>query len=644
MGISKFWQEEKSHKEKLGEKVNHAYTVALAGNPNVGKSTVFNGLTGLHQHTGNWPGKTVEVAKGDYDSRTAHFTLVDLPGTYSLSAHSPEEEVARSFIESNDSDVTVVVCDATALERNLNLVLQILLLTQNVVVCVNLMDEAERKGIKVNLKQLEQQLGVRVIASSANHGKGLKELMRAVEETANGTYRPNTLVREHLQSMLSDNEQEKVEALIDRAASIAKCALTFPNTAYDLLDRRLDRLFTSRFTGVPIMLLLLMTVFWLTIEGANFPSDMIATVLFAFHKVLLKWTLAWGWPLWLRGCLVDGVYKVVAWVVSVMLPPMAIFFPMFTLLEDFGYLPRIAFNLDRSFQRAGACGKQALSMCMGFGCNAAGVTGARIIDSPREQLIAIITNNFVPCNGRFPILISVISIFFVGTHVNFFTSFKAASFLTAAILLGVFMTMGISYLLSKTILSGMPSSFTLELPPYRKPRIGQVVVRSIFDRTLFVLARALKVSAPVGLVIWILANVHLGDATILTHFIQFLDPFARLMGLDGVILMAFILGFPANEIVIPCMLMGYLATSTIVDFDSLDQLRQLFLTNGWTWLTALNVILFTLFHWPCGTTILTIKKETGSNHWTWVSFWVPTVTGIFLCLVTTAVAHLFHLI
>lgn len=620
------------------------YTVALAGNPNVGKSTVFNALTGLRQHTGNWPGKTVEVAKGSYQTAEATFTLVDLPGTYSLMAHSSEEEVAQEFIRSAEPDVTVVVCDATALERNLNLVLQILLLTPRVVVCVNLLDEAERKGIHVNLATLANQLGVQVVGTSATTEKGLDRLIQAVEETAKGDFTPNPVVVAHLKAMLNDCEEKQVEALIDRAASIAKCALTLPETAYDHWDRQLDKFFTSRLTGMPIMIALLLLVFWLTIEGANYPSDRLADGLFAFHKVLLKWTAEWGWPAWLRGCLVDGVYKVVAWVVSVMLPPMAIFFPMFTLLEDFGYLPRIAFNLDHAFQWAGACGKQALSMCMGFGCNAAGVTGARIIDSPRERLIAIITNNFVPCNGRFPILIAVISIFFVGTQVNFFASFKAAAFLTAAILLGVGMTMIISWLLSQTILSGMPSSFTLELPPYRRPRIGQVIVRSIFDRTLFVLARAVKVSAPVGLVIWLLANVHFAGATLLTHFIHLLDPLAHLMGLDGVILMAFILGFPANEIVIPCLLMGYLATSTIVDFDSLEQLRQLFLSHGWTWLTALNVMLFTLFHWPCGTTMLTIKKETGSLRWTLVSFWVPTLTGIILCLVTTCLARVLHLV
>lgn len=628
----------------LTKKTPNTYTIALAGNPNVGKSTLFNTLTGLRQHTGNWPGKTVEIAQGVYKGKDKDYLFVDLPGTYSLLAHSPEEEVARNFIQSADSDTTVVVCDATALERNLNLVLQIMLLTDKVVVCVNLLDEAKRKGITVDLAKLQSLLGVLVVGTSATYNQGIEALITVIDQTASGQFQANPYVRSHLQEMMVDNEENQVEALIDRAANVADQVVAYQKDDYDELDRKLDKVLTSKTTGIPVMLLLLFIVFWLTIEGANYPSEMIAKVLFAFQDQLMIWTTQWGWPTWLQGGLIEGVYKVVAWVVSVMLPPMAIFFPLFTLLEDFGYLPRIAFNLDHAFQRSAACGKQALSMCMGFGCNAAGVTGARIIDSPRERLIAILTNNFVPCNGRFPILITIIGIFFVGSTAGFGASLLSALFLTGAILLGVFFTMLVSWGLSKTILKGLPSSFTLELPPYRKPRIGQVLVRSVFDRTLFVLGRALKVSAPVGLLIWILANLSIGQETLLNHFIQFLEPAAQLMGLDGVILMAFILALPANEIMIPCMLMGYLATSTIVDYDSLNQLKDLLLNNGWTWLTALNVVLFTLFHWPCGTTLLTIKKETGSLKWTVISFLIPTAIGVGLTVLTTAIARIFHLI
>lgn len=628
---------------KIVKKNPNDKVIAFAGNPNVGKSTLFNSLTGLRQHTGNWPGKTVGIAQGNHEFNGDNYVLVDLPGTYSLMAHSAEEEVARDFILSEKSDAVVVVCDATSLERNLNLVLQIMLLTKKIVVCVNLLDEAKRKNITIDLVKLSVLLGVPVVGTSATYEQGLTELMTAVKGITEETIQTNQRMFQQLHDMVRDNEEQQVVALIDRADTIAKSVTSYGKEKYDQTDRKLDKLFTSKLTGIPIMLILLLIIFWFTIEGADAPSNFIADVLFAFQDKLMIWTTTLHWPTWLQGVLIDGVYKVVAWVIAVMLPPMAIFFPLFTLLEDFGYLPRVAFNLDSAFQKAGACGKQALSMCMGFGCNAAGVTGARIIDSPRERLIAIITNNFVPCNGRFPILITVITLFFVGNSHSLTNSFFSAIFLTGAILLGVFMTMLVSKILSKTILSGMPSSFTLELPPYRKPRIGQVLVRSVLDRTLFVLGRAIKISAPVGLLIWLLANISVGDSSLLHQITEFLDPFAKLMGLDGVILMAFILGLPANEIVIPCMLMGYLATNTIVDYDSLSQLQTLLLDNGWTWLTALNVILFTLFHWPCGTTLLTINKESGSAKWTFVSFIVPTLIGVGMTMVTTFIVYLFHL-
>ncbi len=618
--------------------------ITFAGNPNVGKSSLFNVLTGMRQHTGNWPGKTVELAQGSYQKNGKNFILVDLPGTYSLLAHSNEEEVARDFINSKQADATVVVCDATALERNLNLVLQIMTLTDNVVVCVNLLDEAKRKGIQVDLKKLSYLLGVPVVGTAATYKKGISDLTATIDDLTTGKAEINPTMFKNLRQMVHDNEEQKVEALIDRASAIANDVVTYNQENVDARDRKIDKFLTSPLTGMPVMILLLLLVFWITIKGANVPSDMIASFLFGIQDKWMTLAIQWGWPVWLRGLLIEGLYRVVAWVVSVMLPPMAIFFPLFTLLEDLGYLPRVAFNLDKSFQKAGACGKQALSMCMGFGCNAAGVTGARIIDSPRERLIAIITNNFVPCNGRFPILIAIISMFFVGSAVGFGQSLLSAAVLTGVIILGVMMTMWVSEALSHTVLKGMPSSFTLELPPYRKPRIGQVLVRSIFDRTLFVLGRALKVAAPVGVLIWLLANVHVGDSTLLQTITQFLDPLGRLMGLDGVILMAFILGFPANEIVIPCMLMGYLATGTIVDYDSLSQLKTLLLDNGWTWVTAVNMILFTLYHWPCGTTMLTIKKETGSAKWTWISFLVPTAIGFITTIAVNALAHLFHLV
>lgn len=684
--------------------------IALAGNPNVGKSTVFNSLTGLNQHTGNWPGKTVVNAQGQYKHKDINFTLVDIPGTYSLMANSVEEEVARDFICFGNPDATVIVTDATCMERNLNLVLQTLEITANVVICVNLLDEAKRKKININLNELSRQLGVPVIGTSARSGEGLNELMDTVYNLTNHKMTTSPLrikysdvieqaialveptVKELLGSTLNsrwvtlkllDGDQTLLKALhkylkfdlmekvtmikkvreaqnvlseatichdqfrdtvvsdiVGTAEKIFRKVVTFEIDEYYHRDRKIDKILTSRILGIPIMISLLGVILWLTITGANLPSEMISTFLFWVEDHLTDFFVWAGTPPWVHGVLVMGIYRTLAWVVSVMLPPMAIFFPLFTLLEDLGYLPRIAFNLDNYFKKACAHGKQALTMCMGFGCNAAGIVGCRIIDSPRERLIATITNNFVPCNGRFPTLIAIITMFFAGTVAGPFQSFLSTLILTGIVVLGVVMTLLISRLLSKTLLKGLPSSFTLELPPFRKPQIGRIIVRSIFDRTLFVLGRAVSVAAPAGLIIWLLANIHLGDLSLLSYCANFLNPFARLIGLDGYILMAFILGFPANEIVVPIIIMSYMATGSILDLDSLDQLRQLLINNGWTWLTAVCVMLFSLMHWPCGTTCWTIKKETQSWKWTFVSFLIPTLTGVVICFIVANTVRL----
>ena len=686
--------------------------IALAGNPNVGKSTVFNALTGLNQHTGNWPGKTVTNAQGRCTAGGRSYVMVDIPGAYSLMAHSAEEEVARNFICFGEPDAVVVVCDATCLERNLNLVLQTLEISRRVVVCVNLMDEAERKGIKLDLELLSGRLGVPVVGTTARRKKSLRLLTDCLErvcsapepgepfsvrypdaiEDAVALLEPlveeksagrlnsrwlslrlldqdDSLIREinaclgedflrdeALQSALGEamallrergvenTDQLKdmtVAALIHSAEAICCGAVTCERSQYAETDRRLDRLLTGRLTGYPVMLALLALIFWLTISGANYPSQLLADGLFRVQDRLTELFEYLNAPDWLHGLLVLGAYRVLAWVVSVMLPPMAVFFPLFTLLEDAGYLPRVAYNLDKPFKRCCACGKQALTMCMGFGCNAAGVVGCRIIDSPRERLLAILTNNFVPCNGRFPTLIALLTMFFVGTAGGGLSPVLSALLLTAAIVLGVGITFAVTKLLSETLLRGVPSSFTLELPPYRKPQIGKVLVRSVFDRTLFVLGRAAAVAAPAGLVIWLMANITAGGVSILAHCAAFLDPFARLMGLDGVILLAFILGFPANEIVIPIIIMAYTAQGSILELDSLAQMKDLFVQNGWTWVTAVSVMLFSLNHWPCSTTLLTIKKETGSLKWTALAAAIPTGVGVALCILFNAVAGLF---
>ena len=601
--------------------------IALAGNPNVGKSTLFNALTHLRQHTGNWAGKTVATAQGEYRWRGTDYQLIDLPGTYSLAAHSREEEVARDYIRSGQADGVVVVCDATCLERSLILVLQVLELTGKVLVCVNLMDEAERLGIEVDLPALSRRLNVPVVGVSAGREKGLDALRDAMAE----------LVRADTPAAPEHTPQERVTLAERYAAQVVRQE----DAQRRRRQQRIDHLLTSKRTGIPLMLLLLGLVVWLTVAGANVPSALLTALFARFGDILENW-LAPA-PAWLRGLLLDGVYRVTAWVVAVMLPPMAIFFPLFTLLEDLGYLPRVAFVMDHAFQKAKTCGKQSLTMCMSIGCNACGVTGCRIIDSPRERLIAILTSSLVPCNGKFPTLIALITLFFVGGRGGLLASAEGAALLLATLVLGVAGTLACSRFLSATVLRGMPSSFTLELPPFRKPRVGQVLVRSVLDRTLFVLGRAVSIAAPAGAVIWLMANVTVGDASLLAHCTGFLDPFARIFGLDGVILAAFLLGWPANEIVLPVMLMAYLSSGSLVEFDDLTALGRLLGGQGWTWLTAACTMLFSLFHWPCSTTCLTIYKETGSAKWTALAVALPTALGLGLCLIVATAARLLGL-
>ena len=683
--------------------------LALAGNPNVGKSTVFNALTGLKQHTGNWPGKTVSNARGTCDYNGRQYELVDLPGCYSLMAHSEEEEIARDYICFAHPDAVIAVCDATCLERNLNLVLQIIEAAEQVIVCVNLMDEAAKKQIHIDIKGLSKELGVPVIGITAREEIGLERIFLTLQqmekqkdhkplafvyegpvERAIGMLEPavewattgeentrwfcarlldansNLLysMEEYLgYSLVEDTEvagalKEAVEYLaqagyskekisdaiaasyIRRAEQISRKTVQYGKKDYDRRDRRLVWIFTSKRTGFPIMFLMLLLVFWITICGANYPSQLLSDGLFWVEDKLVLAVQAAGVPKMIYEPLIYGVYRVAAWVISVMLPPMAIFFPLFTLLEDLGYLPRVAFNLDHCFQRCHACGKQALTMCMGFGCNAVGVTGCRIIDSPRERLIAILTNNFVPCNGRFPMLLSIISMFLIGNAAGIFSSFLSALLLAGVIVLGILMTLLVSRILSGTILKGLPSSFALELPPYRRPQIGKVIVRSVLDRTVFVLGRAIAVAAPAGLVIWLMANFKIGDATVLSCCADFLDPFARLMGLDGIILLAFILGMPANEIVMPIVVMCYLAQGSLLELGDSQAMWTLLSQNGWTWVTAISTMLFSLMHWPCATTCLTIRKETGSFKWMLLSILVPTAAGIAACMAFTFIAGL----
>ena len=551
-------------------------------------------------------------------------------------SNSEEEEIARNYIISGNPNATVVVVDATCLERNLNLVFQVMEITKNIIVCVNLLDEAKNKHIDIDLKELEKQLGVPVVGTIAREKRTLNNLIDCIYKVCTKNQICNPKLIEHE----SNCEDSIVSSIMKRAEEITNLVCTFNKKDYNLKNKKIDKILTSKKFGIPIMLLFLGILFWITIVGANYPSSLLSSFFNYIQDKLLYLFNVLHVPNFITELLINGMYKTVAWVIAVMLPPMAIFFPLFTFLEDIGYLPRIAFNLDNYFKKACTSGKQALTMCMGFGCNAAGVVGSKIIDSPREKLISMLTNAFVPCNGRFPLLITISTIF-IGSYLSApASSIVSALCVLFVVLLGIILTLLISKILSKTILKGIPSSFILELPPYRKPQIENIIVRSLLDRTLFVLGRAVSVAAPVGIIIWLFANINIGGSSILFYVANFLDPFAQLMGLDGYIVTAFILGIPANEIVLPIILMSYLSTGSLVDMESTFAIGEILKQNGWTLLTGINVLIFTLLHFPCSTTLMSIKKESGSTKWALLAFALPTLCGIIICMITTGIYSL----
>ena len=572
-------------------------TVALAGNPNVGKSTLFNTLTGLRQHTGNWPGKTVGVATGYLTKGETTFEFVDLPGTYALSGGSEEEQIAAGYITGGSADWTVAVCDGTALERSLILALQVRALTPNFILCISLMDEAERMGITIDEKKLSDMIGAPVILMAAGRKRSIERLIRALSEKPTG----------HMPLFVEEDAVAGAERITKQCVSRAE-------NKEQRWRLKVDRILVSRTWGVAILLGLLMVLIWLTIWGANVPSQLLEELLNNGYD-LLQQMLYWM-PDWLRGVLLDGAYATSARVLSVMLPPMAIFFPLFSLLEDVGYLPRMAFLLDGGMRRCGGCGKQALTMCMGLGCNAVGVTGCRIIQSPRERLLAILTNAMIPCNGRFPTLILLAGLAFGAW---------APLAVGGCVILGVLGAMLTSGVLSKTALKHTCSHFLMEIPPLRRPRIGQILVRSLLDRTIKIAGRALVVAAPAGVLLWGFAQLDW-----LQTISELLDPLAVLFGLNGVILLGFVLSLPANELLIPVVLM------TMTGAESLQEVgagNTIMMFGGLSLETLLCTMVFTLFHWPCATTILTVFKETGSHKKTAAAVFLPTAVGAVICVI-----------
>lgn len=709
---------------KLGVMIEDTeFVIALAGNPNTGKTTVFNALTGLRMHTGNWPGKTIARAEGAFSYEDHRYKLVDLPGTYSLLSASPDEEVARGFLLFGQPDVTLIVADATSLERNFNLVLQVLQITRKAVLCLNLMDEAKAHGIEIDARNLARDLGIPVVPCAARSGEGIPELLRELAlmaartdalpplklplevpgltraldrvesalheavpalpqarwvalrllegdrevidavrdgslgqdresspETASSASReiPLQLAAELRWELPQNLHDRLTEAIYGEAARLADRNVRRQGTTRRLVwQQRVDHLLTHPVTAFPIMTAVLGAVLWLTVIGANVPSAMLATLLVDHgHPAVHGFLQSIGSPNWLTGLLADGMYLATAWVISVMLPPMAIFFPCFTLLEDLGFLPRVAFNLDRVFQRVGAHGKQALTMAMGLGCNAAGVVATRVIDSPRERLIAILTNNFSLCNGRWPTQILLATIFIAAAVPKVWSGTVAAASVLLVALLGFAFALLSSWLLAKTMLRGEATSFSLELPPFRPPNFWRTLYTSLIDRTLIVLWRAVVFAMPAGAAIWLVANIPLHGEPIALPIIRALDPFAWSMGLTGVILLAYVVAIPANEIVIPTVLMltvlvtgqHALGAGNGVMFEAgNDGVRGILQAGGWTVLTAVSLMLFSLCHNPCSTTIYTIYKETRSWKWTAVATFMPLVIGFALCATVAAV-------
>lgn len=673
--------------------VNNEVTVALAGNPNVGKSTVFNALTGMRQHTGNWTGKTVDLATGVAEYNGVNYKFIDIPGTYSLKPHSAEEEIADDYICYEGVKKVVSVCDATSLERNLYLALQIIETKRDTVVCINMLDEARKQKIVIDISLLAHELGVKVCATSARKGTGLDELISCISE--NSTQKPIRInyppqIESALQFLVpvlknelsgdvderwlslrlleGDNKAERycrdnmgdkygeLENAIENAEKFLSSHGVYREDVSEMiaaslygLSRELckkvivhssekdnkgakDKIFTKSIYAYPVMFVALCVVFYITITLANYPSQLLSTLFVRCEELLMMFADRIGLPQFFSGVFITGGFRVMGWVIAVMLPPMAIFFPCFSFLEDLGVLPRVAYVLDNTFEKAGTCGKQALTTCMGYGCNCVGIAGTRIIDSRRERLIAIITNSLTPCNGRFPAIIAVLGAFLVGGG-----GILSAVVLAAVIVGSLALTLACANILSRTILKGEPSHYILEIPPYRKPQMSKIIANSLIDKTLKIIIRAAVVAFPAGMVLWFVSNTFYGNQSFLFRINSFFDPVGRAIGMDGVTLSSFFLGIPANEIVLPIALMSYLQAGELASFENVSYIREILVANGWDiWRMACFVV-FCVAHFPCAASLMSIYKETKSIKWTALSFIIPLCVGVILCSFITLI-------
>ena len=668
--------------------------VALAGNPNVGKSTLFNTLTGMNVHTGNWAGKTVGCESGRLRRNADKIKLVDIPGTYSLYSHSEEERIARDYVIFGGADVTVVVCDSCALRQNLNLALQIIEAGEPVLVVLNLADEAKKRGIEIDVARLSELLGVPVITTVGHKRKSAESLIDAIKcggrvsnakikypdfiecaistvfealpeciEAQRRRYLAFALLfaEESLQceardyavryyanaKAIDDACQFAMErlflvgvteqiitdviasAVVSKADEIATLTVQESDDTKKERMPKLDLFLTGRVSAYPVMIALVALVFFLTLVLAAYPSELLSSLFALTERALTALFAKIGVPSLFSGIVLNGIFRTVGQVVAVMLPPMAIFFPLFSLLEDSGYLPRIAYNLDRPFACSGACGKQALTMCMGFGCNAVGIVGCRIIDSKRERVLAAVTNALVPCNGRLPMLVTLISVFYLFLNGGA-PNIVVALTLSLLIVISIIATIACTLILSKTLYRGEGSSFTIELPPYRRPRFFRVIITSLKDKCASILLRAVTVAAPMGLVIYIFSMINIEGLSLLVCVAELFDPIGCIFGMDGAIVLAFVLALPANEIVIPILFLIYTAGTSLPTDVGLDAVATVFFQNGWSYRTALCTTVFALFHWPCSTSLITVYKETKSKKALIVAALLPTIVGLSL--------------